>query len=321
MSFENPMESFSWILKWRPQSLDDLILPKRILDPIKQYVRVEKKIPHFLFTSLLPGSGKSSTANIIIKELGADYIKINASSDNGIGVVRDTIEPYCTRNTLYDDQTKIVWLDEADSTSPKMQDGLRGVMEEYANNVQFILTGNNVSGISEPIKDRCEWHDFDFTNPVVRKEIIVKLFKRCMYILDQEGVKYDTDVLLKFVDKNYPRIRNIISGLQKYAMGNGMIIDEGIMRTTSIDESFFEFILAGNFTKAKEYVLKNNTQADVVYTDIYKNCLDKITNMNVYGQFLVTLNDYQYKHAFVIDKEMNLVSALMEICSIIKSGK
>lgn len=321
MSYDNPMENFTWILKYRPQTLDEIILPKKILDPIKNYVREQKKIPHFLFTSILPGSGKSSLANIIIKELDAEFLKINASSDNGIAVVREQIEPFATRSSLYGNQPKIIWLDEADRTSPNMQDGLRGVMEEYANEVQFILTGNNVNGISDPVQDRCECHDFNLDHPDVRKEIIVKIIKRVQWILEQENVTYDLDVLMKFVDKNYPRIRNIIKTIQKYVTGNGMVLDAGILKTSAIDEEFYGLVLSGNFTKAKEFILKNNIQADLVYTDLYKHCLDKITDKNVYGNFLITLNQYHVQNNQVIDKELNLVAGLLELSSLCKGMK
>lgn len=321
MAISNPIDEFMWIQKFRPQNLDDIVLPRHILDPVKHYVRVEKKIPHFLFTSILPGSGKSTLANAIIKELDAEYLKINASSDNGIVVVRDQIEPFATRSSLYGSDAKIVWLDEADRTSPAMQDGLRGVMEEYSNEVQFILTGNNINGISTPVQDRCECHDFNLEHEAIRKEIIVKIVKRVQFILDSEGVTYDMDILLKFINKNYPRIRNIISSIQKYVMGNGMILDAGILNSYTIDESFYTNILSGNFTASKEMILKSGVSPDLIYTDLYQNCLPKITDKSAYAPFLITLNNYQVQNNQVIDKELNLVAALLELCTIAKSAK
>jgi DNA polymerase III delta prime subunit len=321
MAFDDLMNEHVWVQKYRPQSLDEIVLPKHIIDPIKQYVREKGKIPHLLFTSILPGSGKSSLANSIINELGAEYLKINASSDNGIAVVRDQIEPFATRSSLFGSSNKIIWLDEADRTSAAMQDGLRGVMEEYSSEVSFILTGNNKNGISEPVQDRCEIHDFNLDNADIKKEIIIKIIKRVKFILDSEGVTYDMDILMKFVDKNYPRFRNIISTIQKYVTGNGMILDAGILRTTTIDESFYDLILAGNFTSAKEFILKNGIQADPVYTDLYKHCLPKITDKSVYAPFLITLNRYQVQNSQVMDKELNLVAGLLELCALCKNKK
>ncbi len=187
-----------WVHKWAPKTFEDIVLPTSILDPIKMHVSGEA-IPHMLFTSVLPGSVKTTLANIIETATGAEVLKINASERNGIDVIRSEIIPFCTRQSIYGDVKKIVFLDEFDGTTKEFQEAFRVPMEKYAGFVTFIMTANNKEAISAAVQSRCEKYDFNLSNSEVKKEIIVKIIKRVYMILDEEGVEYDKQVVLKYV--------------------------------------------------------------------------------------------------------------------------
>jgi len=57
-----------WVEKFRPGTLDEMILDSETLEFFKEKLK-DGKIPHILFVSA-PGSGKTSLAKIIVKELG-----------------------------------------------------------------------------------------------------------------------------------------------------------------------------------------------------------------------------------------------------------
>jgi DNA polymerase III delta prime subunit len=312
------LKSYAWTQKYRPTNLDEIILPKAILNPIKKMVREDKKIPHLLFTSVLPGSGKSTLAKVIINELGADFLKINASKDNGIDVIRSQVDPFATRYSLYEDAPKIIWLDEVDGTTKNFQDAFRVPMEEFDQTVSFIMTANYKEQISEAVQDRAEIFDFNMNNAKVKDEILVKIIKRVMDILQKENVTYDETVLLKYCNKMYPRFRNILSGIQKYVSGNGNILDAGILATTNTDEEFFELIMNKKYTPARSYAIKSNMNYDTIYSDLYKKLLPKFTDdKNKYANLLITINQYAVNNTRVVDKELNFSACLVELISII----
>ena len=314
------LKSYAWQQKYRPTTLDDIILPAIVLDPIKKMVRVDKRIPHLLFCSLLPGSGKSTLAKVIINELGGDFIKVNASKDNGIDVVRSVIEPFATRFSIYEDAPKVAWLDEFDGTSNNFQDAFRVPMEEYDQTCSFILTANYKEKISEAVQDRCETFDFNMNSAEVKKEVLGKIIKRMMFILEAENVTYDADTLMLYCNKAYPRFRNIISGIQKYVSGNGNVLDKGILEIDVVSDELYGYIENGNFTGAKEYVFKNSLNIDTIYGDLFRNLLPRFVNNKAkYAPLLITINNYQVQNSQVIDKELNLVAGIMEMDGIIKS--
>ena len=314
---EAQIREYSWAQKWRPVTLDEIILPEHVLTPIIKMVREDKKIPHLLFTSVLPGSGKSTLAQVICNELGADVVKVNASKDNGIDVIRNKISPFAMRQSIYEDSPKIVFLDEFDGTTQNFQDAFRVPMEEYSDNVSFIMTANYKEKISLPIQDRCELFDFNLSNAAVKKEILVKIVKRMKFILEQENVDFDLDVLMKYCNKAYPRIRHIITDIQKYVKGNGMILDDGIMDFNSVGDEFYTMIINKNFTAAKDYVLKNSLNIDTLYTELYRNLCPKLLNdKGVYANSIITINRYAVQNGQVIDKELNFVALLLELISL-----
>lgn len=103
------------------------------------------------------GTGKTSLAYIIGREILGDVnliLDINASKDNGVGVVRDVIAPR-VRNSSFDGSPHIVFLDEADNMTPQAQEALRRVMDDYGQNAIFIIATNDLSAIIDPIQSRC----------------------------------------------------------------------------------------------------------------------------------------------------------------------
>ena len=73
--------------KYRPKALDEIKGQDFIVSTLK------RSIPHtLLFTSSLGGTGKTSTACILAKELSAFHIEVDAASNNSVENVRNLIE-------------------------------------------------------------------------------------------------------------------------------------------------------------------------------------------------------------------------------------
>lgn len=97
-----------WVEKYRPQLVDDLILPDIYVNKFKEYI---KNPTNILLYSETPGTGKTSTLNAIIREGEFESLFINASLENGIDVLRNKIANFASSQS-FNDKAKIVILDE-----------------------------------------------------------------------------------------------------------------------------------------------------------------------------------------------------------------
>jgi DNA polymerase III delta prime subunit len=155
-----------------------------------------------------PGTGKTTLAKVLIKELGIeeyDVLEINASRENSVDVVRDRIVGFV--QTMPFGKFKVVLLDEADYLTPAGQAALRNDMEAYHQTARFILTCNYQHRIIPALKSRC--HEFHIT-----KTDKTEFTARAATVLVSENVDFDLDVLDNYVRATYPDLRKCLNQLQ-----------------------------------------------------------------------------------------------------------
>jgi len=195
-----------FVEKYRPDSFDDIILEQKNL--IENIIKSPKEIPHLIFHSNKPGTGKTSCAKLMIRLLDCDYLMLNSSDERGIDTIREKISIFSRTLSLTDDSKKCIFLDESEAMTKPAQDCLRNLMETYSDNCFFIFSCNDLGKIIEPIRSRCMVINFDKPN---REQI----FKRVNDICHLEEVEHNDDVLSKIVDYYYPDIRSVVMAIQK----------------------------------------------------------------------------------------------------------
>ena len=144
---------FLWVEKYRPQTIEDCILPKSLKKTFQQTVDTGEV--HNMLLTGSSGLGKTTVARALCNQLNLDYIIINASEESGIDVLRSKIKQFASSVSL-NGGTKVVILDEADYLNAQStQPALRGFIEEFSANCRFILTCNFKNRIIEPLHSRC----------------------------------------------------------------------------------------------------------------------------------------------------------------------
>jgi DNA polymerase III delta prime subunit len=303
-------EMFLWVEKYRPQKIDDCVLPQALKDTFRQYVE-QGELPNFLFTGSA-GVGKTTIAKALCNEIGAEFMMINGSEESGIDTLRTKIKGFASTISLTDAK-KVVILDEADYLNANStQPALRGFIEEFANNCRFILTCNFKNRIIEPIHSRCSVVEFKIDSKD-KQEIAATFFKRAVSILKQEQIEFDPKVVAELITKHFPDYRRILNELQRYSVSGK--IDSGILVNMS-EESFkglIKLLKEKDFTEVRKWVSKNS---DSDTTSLFRELYDSAANTiepNSVPQLVLILADYQYKAAFVADHELNIMAALTEI--------
>jgi replication factor C small subunit len=127
-----------WAEKYRPDVVDNYICNEQLRGILKDFIS-RKDIPHLLFHGGA-GTGKTTLAKILTRNIPSDVIYINASDTNGIEMVRTKIKGFAGSTGFQ--SLKIVILDEADFFTTEAQAALRNLMETYSQSTRFILTCN-----------------------------------------------------------------------------------------------------------------------------------------------------------------------------------
>ena len=303
-------ESFLWVEKYRPKTIDECILPDRI-KLIFQQISLEGRIPNMILSGG-PGMGKTTVAKALCNEVGCDFLMINGSEESGIDVLRTKIRGYAS-TVSYDGKRKVVILDEADYLNPQStQPALRSFIEEFEKHCSFIMTCNYINRIIEPLHSRCQTIDFRI-NKEEKLNVGSNFGKRLYTILDQENVNYDKKVVAEVLMKHFPDYRRVLNELQKYSKyGN---IDSGILSQVSdLDLSqLMNYMKDKKFNEVRKWVVNNlDNDPQKIYRKIYDVAENYIQATSL-PQLVLILADSQYKSAFAADHELNLVACLVEI--------
>jgi replication factor C small subunit len=299
---------FLWVEKYRPTKISECILEDDSSNIFDGFIK-NKEIPHLMLAGSA-GIGKTTIAKILCTEIESDFIMINASDERGIDTIRNKVKQFASTKS-FSSFGKVIILDEADSMTPDAQRAIRGVFEEFYRNCRFILTCNYKNKLIEPIHSRCSVIDFSIT-PSNKPALALKLLARIEYILTEESVKYEKEVLVQLIMKFFPDFRRLINELQRYSSSGG--INSSILSSNLIQiKDLIGFLSRKEFTNVRKWVVDNiDNESDAIYRLVYDSLYDYLKPESI-PEAVVIIAEYQYKSAFVADLEINILAALTEI--------
>lgn len=307
------LQSKAWYDKYAPKTVAECILPEHTAKTFANFV-ANKDIPNLLLSGS-PGIGKTSVAIAMCEEIGAEYIKINASLNGNIDTIRNDVQQFASSISL-NGERKYVILDEAERLSAATQEALRGFIDEYKDNCGFIFTCNYRERILAPISES-RIMEISFLFKAEEKQRVAKhLYSLLARIFEAEKVAFDTNAVRQFVVDHLKRstdFRRFLVQAQKIVAINGTF--NNITITNTLTERFtalFEALKAKNFAQARTWIGENaDIEAATIYRTLYDNA--KEINPTMVGALVLIIARYQYQHAFVTDGEINLAACMVEI--------
>ena len=306
------MSNFIWVEKYRPQTIEDCILPDNIKKTFKEFLN-KGEIPNMLLAGP-PGVGKTTVAKALCNELGVDFYVINGSDEGRfLDTVRNNAKNFASTVSLASEaKHKVIIIDEADNTGNDVQLLLRAFIEEFAGNCRFIFTCNYKNKILEPLHSRCAVVDFSIRGKE-KQQIAANFFQRLNFILEQERIETDKKVLIQLINKHFPDWRRVLNECQRYSVSGK--IDSGILAAFSdvaVDD-LIKNLKAKNFPEVRKWVNSNmDNDTSVLFRRIYDSLYESLVPNSIPAAVLI-IAKYQYQIAFVADQEINMLACLTEI--------
>lgn len=304
------MDHMLWVEKYRPSKIADCVLPDNIKKMFQDFAD-RKEVPNLLLSGGA-GVGKTTIAKALCNEVGCDYMMINGSADNGIDYMRVQVRNYASSMSLAGGR-KVIIIDEADNLSHEAQKALRGIIEDVSINCAFIFTCNFKNKLLDALHSRCTVIDFKLNGS--KQKVAAQFFKRVEYILAQENIGYNKEVVANIITKYFPDNRRVLNELQRYSVSG--TIDVGVLNSTS-DVGVGELVKSikqRDLGSARKWVI-NNIDNDVasMLRKLYDSLYESLKPSSV-PQMIISIGTWQYRSAFMADNEIVMMCCITEIMS------
>jgi DNA polymerase III delta prime subunit len=304
------MPNYLWVEKYRPSNLGTYIGNEHLKSKVSIYLE-SGDLPHLLLYGKA-GTGKTTLAKLLVKNIECDYLYINASDENSVDTVRNKVRQFASTVGFKD--LKVIILDECDYITPNAQAALRNLMETFSKHCRFILTCNYVERIIDPIQSRCQLFQII---PPSKTEVAQRLNQ----ILEEEEINYELQDLKILIDSNYPDIRRVINSAQRNVVNLQLKLD-----TASVIQNDYKLKLLEILkTQDKKDAFKNIRQLLVDnqvrdFTDLFKLLYDEVDS---YGrghvaECILVIARYELSDSQVVDKEINAMAMIIELLGVIK---
>ena len=303
----NEIKNTLWVEKYRPSTLDNYIGNEHLREKVGVYLE-SGDVPHLLLYGRA-GTGKTTLAKIITKNIDCDYLYINASDENKVDDVRNKVKTFASSVGFRD--LKVLILDECDYLTPNAQAALRNLMETFSKHCRFILTCNYVERIIDPIQSRCQPYKIV---PPSRKDVA----KQMVNILNEEGATFDLDDVALLVNAGYPDIRRVINSAQRQVVDGKLKVDVNSVIQNDYKVKLLESLTPNTKMNSIRQLLADNSITD--YNELYKLLYDELETYSngKEAECILALADGQYQDVQVVDKEINFMSTIVKLLRIIR---
>ena len=288
--------------KYRPSTLENYVGNENIKKSIAKYLD-QNDIQNLIFYGPA-GTGKTTLAKIIVKNLDCDHLYINASDERGIETIRDKVQGFAMVASFK--PLKVVILDEADFLTIQAQASLRNIIETFSRTTRFIMTCNFVERIIDPLQSRC--HVLKIVPPT-KKDVA----RHLAWVLDQEKIRYEMQDLVPLINQYYPDLRKCINTIQLSTIDNDLKLDQSILVSSNyIDKVINELSNKANFKTVRQIIADANVDDfDELFKSLYEKANEYLPGKE--GTATILINEHQYKANFRIDKEINTMSLIQNL--------
>jgi DNA polymerase III delta prime subunit len=292
-----------WVERFRPDTLEGYLGNEDFISSLETWIS-KNDFPNLLLYGS-PGTGKTTAAKLVVKNINCDFIYLNCSDENGIDTIRDKVKQFASGATFK--PLKVVILDEADFLTINAQAALRNVIESFSLTTRFIFTCNFVERIIDPLQSRLT--AFALNTPEAKT-----IAKRLKEILDIEQVEYDIKDVVEIVKKTYPDIRralNLIQGCSINGDGKRKLIIKNVTSSNYIEQIINEIKSKKktSFNTVRQIIADNNIND---FTGLYK----ELHNAYSTPEATIIIEEYLFHSTTISDKEICFMGCVAKLLNI-----
>ncbi len=174
---------------YRPQDWDEVRGQPQVTDVLEKAIK-NKKIAHAYLFSGGRGTGKTTTARILARNLGVsdkDLYEMDAASNRGIDDIRELREGVYAMP--FESPYKFYIIDEAHMLTKEAWNAFLKTLEEPPAHAIFVLATTDRDKVPETIQSRCEVYSFKQPSREMLAQIVSDIAKKEGYSLERSAAE------------------------------------------------------------------------------------------------------------------------------------
>jgi len=175
--------------QYRPSAFAQVRGQSHIVDTLEKAI-AHKKIAHAYLFSGGRGTGKTTVARILARELGVtdnDLFEMDAASNRGIDDIRELREGVYA--LPFNSPYKFYIIDEAHMLTKEAWNALLKTLEEPPAHCIFVLATTERDKVPETIQSRCEVYAFKQPTREILAQIVIDVAKSEGYTIDRPAAE------------------------------------------------------------------------------------------------------------------------------------